>query len=168
MRTTLAVAFAAALLAAPAASRGETVESAIKGNPGHYGAAGCGLGAMAFGSQPGGPQILASITNWILPIQSFAITTGTSNCGAGAFAQGTKNFVDANREAVAKDVSRGEGESIGALSVINACQDSRAVGAALQKNFKSIFPSEAASNEQVTNAILETLQSDKSLGCGRG
>jgi hypothetical protein len=160
MRISLALAAAAVLFAVPASAQG------IKGS-GRYGTAGCGLGSMAFGDQPGGIQILAATTNGFFGTQTFGITTGTSNCGPGAFAQGTKNFVEANREAVAKDVSRGQGEAIGALSVINACQDSQAVGAALQKNFKAIFPSENASNEDVTKAILETLHADKSLGCGR-
>ncbi len=56
----------------------------------------------------------------------------------------------------------------GALTVINACADSSKVGSALQKNFKAIFPSEDASNEAVTQAILQTLHGDKSLGCGQG
>jgi hypothetical protein len=167
MRITLAVAVAAVLFALPAASQADTTQSAIKGT-GRYGAAGCGLGSMAFGDTPGAVQILAATTNGLFGTQTFGITTGTSNCGTSLFAQGTKNFVDANREALAKDISRGQGEAIGALTVINACQDSQAVGTALQKNFQSIFPSENASNEDVTNAILDTLQSDKSLGCGRG
>ena len=32
----------------------------------------------------------------------------------------------------------------------------------------SIFPSESASNDYVTRAILETLHGDQTLGCGRG
>ena len=168
MRTTLAIAVAAALFSLPAVSQAQSTESAIKGSPGRYGSAGCGLGSMAFGNQPGAIQILAATTNGLFGNQTFGITSGTSNCGTSVFAQGTKNFVDANREAVAKDISRGEGEAIGALTVINSCQDSHAVGTALQKNFKAIFPSESASNEQVTTAILDTLLADKSLGFGRG
>jgi hypothetical protein len=83
------------------------------------------------------------------------------------FAQGTKNFVEANREVLAKDISRGTGEAIGALAVINSCSDSSKVGAALQANFSTIFPSEKATDEQVTAAILETLHADAALGCGR-
>jgi len=138
----------------------------IKGS-GKYGTAGCGLGSLAFDNQPGGIQILASTTNNLFGTQTFGITTGTSNCGPGLFAQGTRNFVDANREVLAKDISRGTGEAIGALAVINACEDSSKVGAALQKNFSAIFPSEDATNEQVTDAILRTLHADASLGCGR-
>jgi hypothetical protein len=167
MRTSLFLAVAALVTFAPAASSAaepQQTQSALKGT-GKYGVAGCGLGSMAFGDQPGGIQILAATTNGLLGNQTFGISSGTSNCGKSAFAQGTKNFVEANREALAKDISRGQGESIGALTVINACADSRAVGTALQKSFSVIFPDENVSNDDVTKAILRTL-GDKSLGCG--
>ncbi len=158
----LVLTLAALLAAAPALG-----QAGLKGS-GVYGTAGCGLGSMAFGNQAGGVQILAATTNGLFGSQTFGITTGTSNCGPGLLATGTKNFVEANREAVAKDISRGQGEAIGALTVINACKDSSAVGAALQASFKSIFPSEHASSAEVTEAILRTLHADPALGCGRG
>ncbi len=146
----------------------EDLKKGIQGEAGRYGTAGCGLGAMAFKDQPGGIQIIAVILNGICANQSFGITFGTSNCGPSLFAQGTKNFVEANREVVAKDIARGEGEAIGALTVINACADSRAVGAALQKRFGAIFPSADATDAAVTDAILETLRRDPALACGKG
>ena len=159
----LVIALAVLLTAAStAAAQGGGIKGA-----GQYGAAGCGLGSLVFGNQPGGVQILAATTNGTFGSQTFGITTGTSNCGPGMFAMGTKNFVEANREVVAKDISRGTGEAIGALAVINACTDSAKVGAALQKNFSSIFPTENVTSEQVTDAIIQTLHSDDSLGCGR-
>ena len=161
----LALLVAVALFALPAAAQSST-EKAIKGS-GTYGTAGCGLGSLAFGNTPGGVQILAATTNSLFGTQTFGITTGTSNCGPGLFAMGTKNFVEANREALAKDISRGTGEAIGALTVINACQDSAKVGAALQKNFGAIFPSDQVSNDDVTQVILETLHGDAALGCGK-
>ncbi len=170
MRSSLVVAIAALAFALPAQAQSKTkaeTENAIRGT-GRYGTAGCGLGSMAFGDTAGAVQIFAATTNGIFGTQTFGITTGTSNCGPGLFAMGTKNFVEANREALAKDISRGQGEAIGALTVINACADSSKVGSALQKNFKAIFPSEDASNEDVTQAILQTLHGDKSLGCGQG
>ncbi len=156
-----ALALASLLFVSPAFAQG------IKGS-GAYGTAGCGLGSLAFGNQPGAIQILAATTNGLFGTQTFGITTGTSNCGSGVMSSGTMKFVEANREVLAKDISRGQGEAIGALAVINACQDSAKVGAALQKNFSAIFPSEAATNEQVTAAILQTLHSDAALGCGQG
>jgi hypothetical protein len=166
----LALAVASLVFASPALAQSKTVsdvEKGVKGS-GKYGTAGCGLGSMAFGAQPGGVQIFAATTNSLFGTQTFGITTGTSNCGPGLLAQGTRNFVDANREVLAKDISRGQGESIGALSWINGCADSQAVGSALQARFGRIFPSESASNEDVTNAILETLHTDPALGCAKG
>jgi hypothetical protein len=165
MRTHLAAALALALVAGPAAAQSKETKDALKGT-GRYGTAGCGLGSLAFGDQPGGIQIIAATLNGT-GIQTFGITTGTSNCQPGAFASGTKSFVEANREAVAKDISRGQGEAIGALTQINACLDSTAVGAALQRNFATIFPTEDASSDAVTDAILRTLHEDASLGCGQ-
>lgn len=159
------------LSAAPALAQSQTEEDlreGVTGKPGNYGAAGCGLGAMAFGDQEGGLQIIAATLNGILANQTFGITFGTLNCGPSLFAQGTRNFVEANREALAKDVARGEGEAIGALTVINGCADSRAVGAALQARFTRIFPSDTASAADVTDAILEALHADPALGCGKG
>ena len=166
MRLISAVALAAALMAFPAHAVDQATKNAIKGK-GTYGAAGCGLGSMAFGDQPGAVQILAATTNGFLGTQTFGITTGTSNCGPGAMAEGTRNLVETNRVALAKEVSRGSGETIGALAVINRCEDSAAVGAALQAQFKGIFASEQATTEEVTEAILRTLHGNPSLGCGR-
>ncbi|HSN90901.1 MAG TPA: DUF3015 family protein [Anaeromyxobacteraceae bacterium] len=165
-----AAVLASLLLASPALGQSQTisdVEKGLKGS-GRYGQAGCGLGSMAFGAQPGGVQVLAATTNALFGTQTFGITTGTSNCGPGLLAEGTRNFVDANREVLAKDISRGQGESIGALTWINGCADSQAVGTALQARFGRIFPSESVSNEDVTNAILEALHADPALGCARG
>ena len=155
-----------ALLAAATTLAADSTEKAVKGT-GIYGTAGCGLGSLAFGDQKGAVQIFAATTNSIFGTQTFGMTSGTSNCGPSVFASGTKNFVEANREALAKDISRGTGESIGAIAVINACADSSKVGAALQKDFTAIFPSERASSDEVTAAILKTLHSDPALGCGR-
>ena len=162
MRYALAL---ATLLAAGPALAAQT-GGGLKGT-GAYGAAGCGLGSLVFGNQPGAVQILAATTNGTFGSQTFGITSGTSNCGSGLMASGTKNFVEANREVLAKDISRGQGEAIGALTVINACQDSTKVGAALQKNFSAIFPTENATSDEVTAAIIQTLHSDATLGCGR-
>jgi hypothetical protein len=165
MRTSLVVALALALFASPAAAQSKETKQAAKSTA-KYGTAGCGLGSLAFDAQPGGIQVLAATLNGT-GVQTFGMTSGTSNCQPAAFASGTKNFVEGNREAVAKDISRGQGEAIGALTQINACADSAAVGAALQRNFATIFPTEDASSDVVTEAILRTLHQDASLRCGR-
>jgi hypothetical protein len=154
----------AALLVSTTALAVDPGIEGIKGQGG-YGAAGCGLGSMIFNKQPGVSQVLASITNWILPVQFFAISSGTSNCGPSMIAQGTKNFVEGNREALAKDMSRGQGETIGALSSMAGCSSSRAVGAALQQRYSTIIPSEKASSQEIADTLLQTLKADQTLGC---
>jgi hypothetical protein len=160
MRTLLGLAAAALLTVATSAS----AQAGLKGT-GVYGTAGCGLGSLVFGNQPGAVQILAATTNGTFASQTFGITTGTSNCGAGLIAQGTKNFVEANRETLAKDMSRGQGETIGALTVMAGCADSRQVGAVLQDKYGQIFTSESATSDEVAKALLDTLKADASLGC---
>lgn len=130
-----------------------------------YGAAGCGLGSVLFGNQPGFIQVVAATTNGIVGNQTFGITTGTLNCGAPATAAGAKVFIDANREALAKDMARGSGETIATLTSLTGCSDPKIVGATLQKNFSAIIPNEKVSNDVVAENVLATLKADKQLSC---
>lgn len=164
MKKLLAV--TAGLLLAGAASAAET-GAGLKGN-GAYGTAGCGLGSLVFSNQPGAVQIFAATTNSTFGTQTFGITSGTSNCGASMIQAGTKNFVDANREALAKDMSRGQGETIGALTWMAGCKDSREVGAKLQASYSSIIPSEQATSDEIAAKLIETLKGDQALGCQIG
>jgi hypothetical protein len=129
-----------------------------------YGTAGCGLGSMIITSG-GIVQIFAATTNGT-GTQTFGITSGTSNCDdTDSGGESARVFVEANRVALAKDISRGTGETIVGLATIAGCADPKAVGTALQHNFTAIFPSASASDEAVTGAILSTLKSDASLAC---
>lgn len=133
-----------------------------------YGAAGCGLGSILFGAKPGFMQVFAATTNGSFGSQTFGITFGTSNCasgGGGAIA--AKSFIETNREAFAKDVSRGSGETIDNLATLSGCSDSKAVARTLQKSFKQIFPSAKASNTEVSSATIESLKADKQLACSQ-
>ncbi|MGH7434090.1 MAG: DUF3015 family protein [Polyangiaceae bacterium] len=148
--------------AAPAAAAAPA--PAAKSGGKKYGAAGCGLGSMIITSG-GIVQIFAATTN-NTGTQTFGITSGTSNCDdSDASSASTRVFVEANRVALAKDISRGAGETVAGLAAIAGCADAKAVGAALQHNFGVIFPSASTSDEAVTDAILTTLQSDASLSC---
>ncbi len=157
-----------ALAVALLASTTMAAEKSALAGTGVYGTAGCGLGSMAFGSQPGGVQILAATTNGTVGSQTFGITSGTSNCGKSLFAlEGTKIFIEGNREALAKDAARGQGETIVALRHIAACQaESAELGKALQQNFTTLFP--AASTEQVRDQVIQFLKTEPSLGCQIG
>ena len=133
-----------------------------------YGAAGCGLGSLIFGNQKGAVQIFAATTNGTFGNQTFGITTGTLNCGDTIVGNSSaKVFIETNREALAKDISRGQGETVKNLATLAGCSDAGAVGATLQKNFSAIFPSEKVGDAQVADSILSTLKTEKALGCAK-
>jgi hypothetical protein len=132
-----------------------------------YGAAGCGLGAMIIGSQPGFMQIFAGTTNAIFGNQTFGITSGTLGCGVapnwGAVA--AKSYVETNRQAFAKDVARGTGETIANLSALAGCSNSNAVGAKLQLNYRAVFSAANATDKAISDSTIKLLQSDATLSC---
>jgi hypothetical protein len=131
-----------------------------------YGDAGCGLGSLLFGPQPGLVQVLAFTTNNIVVPQSFPITTGTSNCGLSGHAMiGARNFVETNRETFAKEAARGNGETIATLSSIAGCSDQRAVGKALQSNFTKVFASVQTTDRQMSANVIKVLKSERGLDC---
>jgi hypothetical protein len=143
--------------AKPAAATGEV----------KYGTAGCGLGAIIFGPGTGFTQVLAATTNGSSANQTFGITSGTSGCDASApAAKSAKVYVKTNRAALAKEIARGKGETINGLAEIASCRNTSAVGTSLQKQFKQIFPNAQASDEQVSDSIVDALKGDASLGCG--
>jgi hypothetical protein len=132
-----------------------------------YGPAGCGLGAMLIGSKPGITQIFAATTNGSFGNQTFGITSGTLGCAA-APAPGmasAKTYVETNRQSFAKDVARGQGETISNLSQLGGCADSSAVAAKLQANFKTVFPSANVSDAQVSANAVNLIKTDASLAC---
>ncbi|MDD9936237.1 MAG: DUF3015 domain-containing protein [Myxococcales bacterium] len=131
-----------------------------------YGTAGCGLGSILFGDDPGIIQVLAATTNGTFGNQTFAITSGTSNCAdSGGGSASAKAFIEANRESLSKDIARGQGETITNLSALAGCADEAAVGTTLQKNFSEIFPEASVNDTQVSESVLQTLKSNTALSC---
>jgi hypothetical protein len=131
-----------------------------------YGSAGCGLGSLIFEPSNDFVQIFAATTNGTSGNQTFAITTGTSNCdGAAQTAASAKAFVETNRAAIAKDIARGRGETVASLTELAGCSEAGAVGKRLQQSFKQIFPTSRVTDGQVSDRVLEVLRSDASLSC---
>lgn len=133
-----------------------------------YGMAGCGLGSVLFGeTESRGGQVLAATTNGIYGNGTFAMSSGTSNCvpdNSASTAQMKKNmemFVAANRESLANDIAKSNGETIVAISNIMGCKDSAYLGAKLQARYETIF----ASKEEtvVTENMMNTVSTDRYL-----
>jgi hypothetical protein len=131
-----------------------------------YGTAGCGLGSIVFGAKPGIIQIFAATTNGTFDSQTFGITTGTSNCvDAPSSAGATASFIQTNREVLAKDISRGTGETITTLSTLAGCKNPDAVGKTLQSKYRDIFPNAEVTNVEVSGRVVSILRKDTELSC---
>lgn len=105
-----------------------------------YGDAGCGLGSMVLGTEKGMTQVFAATLNGT-GVQTFGIITGTSNCtdgGAVAMEKSVPHFVEMNRFALAKEASRGGGETVSGLAHLLGC-DGQILGQKLQKSYDDVF-----------------------------
>ena len=88
-----------------------------------YGTAGCGLGSMAFGDDPGMMQVLAATTNGLSGNQTFGITSGTSNCAAdsGTASIDQQAFIKVNYASLVRDAAEGKGEYLSAFATLLGC-----------------------------------------------
>lgn len=148
-----------------AAAESAGVKGSEGGGGAKYGPAGCGLGSLIFDADSGWTQIFAATTNGTSANQTFGITSGTSNCDTGPKKQSAKNFVTANRVALAKDISRGKGETLTSLTELAGCKNPQAVGKKLRTNFKQIFRASSMSDEAVGESVVGVLKSDEALSC---
>ena len=123
-----------------------------------YGAAGCGLGAVLLGDHTGIEQIFAATLNGISASQTFGITFGTLNCGAGGAAPTAQAYIDTNRAALATDMARGNGETLQGLTHLMGCKDHAKAGMILQKNYSQIFPTNTVNSASVERSIQNTLK----------
>ncbi len=126
-----------------------------------YGMAGCGLGSVVLGPTPGNKwgQVGVVITDTLVFPQTFAITSGISNCGTSGD-MASINFIEANKVALESDIARGQGESLETLANLLGC-DQKNLGSSLQRNYKNIFSSDNAT--QINGQILNTIKTQPSL-----
>lgn len=120
-----------------------------------HGPAGCGLGSMLFAGKEGLVfNVLAATVNGT-GMQTFAMSTGTLGCEDAKEAKVSGPvFIQNNREKLANDISRGQGETLEAyLKLIGAKDANKKV---LQQNFATLF---AADNdaESIHGQIIELI-----------
>ena len=128
-----------------------------------YGTAGCGLGSLVFNDQPGKIQIVSATLNGT-GYQTFGITTGTSNCTEGDSRDQASLYITVNQEALAKDISRGSGETLAGLSKLLQCSDEAALGTTLQRNYQKLFPADQKAS--LSESIEKTIRTEGTVSCG--
>lgn len=121
---------------------------------------GCGLGSILFENNEGlMSQTAAATTNGLFGNQTFGISSGTVECNQPAQFYGSQmlhRFVAENMDNLAKDISRGQGESLETLAVLMAVpqQQRGEFSAKLQSNFGRIFTSPQVTEEEVVANII--------------
>ena len=142
-----------------------TVPSAV--SAGGYGAAGCGLGAVVFGSNPGMIQVLAATTNGTFASQTFGITTGTSECGGGVVKVQSEQKIYAynNFGQLQKEIAQGRGERLQTLAYLMGCNAKtvESFSTVAQKNYGNIFAGETTDSDVMLDRVRAAAKSDAVL-----
>ncbi len=141
--------------------------SGMKGD-GKYGTAGCGLGSMVFQDQKGPIQIAAATTNNAIFPQTFAISSGTSNCFEDGVALNDKEkefFANANFESLHQEIAQGKGENLQAFAYLFGCQGDgvELFSQTVHTGFGEIFPSDKTNSVQMLGNIEQILKSNPKL-----
>ncbi len=130
---------------------------------------GCGLGSKVFDGQKGiAPQVLAVTTNGTSGNQTFGISSGTLGCtqdGAVRSTWKTSMFIDGNIERLARDMSRGSGESLDSLAqLIGVKEEHKAHFFHVTKsNFERIYSADMISTKDIMAGLRATLAADQTL-----
>ncbi len=122
-----------------------------------YGMAGCGVGSVIFGQKPGMIQVFAATTNGIYSNQTFAISSGTSNCGESGKSGATHEFIKVNKLALEKEVVRGQGETLVSLGQMLDCK-SENFSASMKKTYSKDFPQGGATEGQFEAVAIKACQ----------
>lgn len=129
----------------------------------------CGWGTKLFDGQSGiAPQVLAATTNGTSGNQTFGVTTGTSGCtpnGTVRSSWKTAMFIDGNKERLARDMSRGSGETLDSLAQLIGVkdQDKALFFRVAKDNFDRIYSSDMISAQDIMNGLRAVLASDQTL-----
>jgi hypothetical protein len=130
-----------------------------------YGPAGCGLGSIIMGNDADLLQLVAITTNNISFNQALGITFGTLGCDVGGNGRSARIFVEGNREALARDISRGSGETLATLAHIGGCSSDTALGGYLQGRFDLIFPNAQVSDATVAEGVVGLMRAPEAPSC---
>jgi len=129
----------------------------------------CGWGSKLFDGQRGiAPQVLAATTNGTSGNQTFAITSGTSGCSQDGVVKSswrTAAFIEANMNKLARDISRGEGQTLDSLAVLmDVSQTDRSqFRTTLKDKFLNIFPNDNVNSEVVRQNLAQVLKNNAEL-----
>ena len=126
---------------------------------------GCGVGTMIMEGQEGlVPKLAASCTNG-MTFQSISITFGLLNCNGRDTVTADaelRKFAAANIDRLARDVARGEGETLEVVAhLLQVDEPARpAFFAYTQAHFEVLFPSADTTSNEMLDSLYRLLASE--------
>lgn len=129
-----------------------------------YGMAGCGLGSVLFGKDNTKlMQILAATTNGI-GVQTFGITSGTSNCVEGGVVKAEREqaaFAEVNFQDLKRNMAAGGGEFLSSFATLLGCSDSSkpAFAKMTQEKYEAIFSTTETTPMQMLKNVKSEIKS---------
>ena len=132
-----------------------------------YAMAGCGLGSMVF-KENNGTQILAATTNGIFANQTFAITSGTSNCASGGIIKAQREqaaFAEVNFQDLKRNMATGGGEFLTSFATLLGCEDAAkpALARMTQARYETILPTEKTTPMEMLSGVKAQIKADTTL-----
>jgi len=121
---------------------------------------GCGLGNKVI-KRPDSAVMYAlqATTNGTSANQTFGISSGTSGCKKVRFVMNDRaqEFVAANMDTLAKEMARGQGESLDTLAELLKIQNKATFFAALQANYTSIYSNTKVEMADVLDGVSASI-----------
>ena len=121
---------------------------------------GCGLGNKVI-KRPDSAIMYAlqATTNGTSGNQTFGISSGTSGCKKVSFVMNDRaqEFVASNMDALAKDISKGQGESLSTLAELLNIEDKASFFVALQSNYNSIYANAQVEMADVLDGVSASI-----------
>lgn len=112
-----------------------------------YGMSGCGVGALIIKNNGKGEQLLSWFLERFVGVQTFAMTSGTSNCveGNSNYAQVEQEvYIFSNLSSLEKDAARGMGDSLYGLSEVFGCENHEEFARVSKDHYEKIYNSNKA------------------------
>jgi hypothetical protein len=149
------------------AQSGSSPMTSLTGSGG-YGMAGCGLGSLIFHENNStGSQILAATTN-NTGVQTFGITSGTSNCVSGGVVKAQREqaaFAEVNFQDLKRNMATGGGEFLTSFATLLGCDEAAkpTLAKMTQSKYESILPSEKTTPVEMVIGVKAQIKADAQL-----
>ena len=130
---------------------------------------GCGLGTQVWEGQSGlAPKVLGATTNGTFGNQTFGITSGTLGCSPDGVVTADARlqmFAGANLDNLARDMARGDGETLDAFATLMEVSDAdrSAFYAFTRSHFGELFAEDQATAGTMLSNLNALLASDSRL-----